>query len=553
MKKNLYCLIAFFLLAAPHVNAQWTQLLSGSIAELRSAYFFNTQTGFVVGSDTVVLKTIDAGANWTPISSGTNDTLRCIFFTDDTTGYTCGAQGTIMKTTDGGNTWLPQVSGLTSLLRSVHFPTHDMGYIAGGDGTILKTTDGGANWVQQVSGTIQDLISIRFVNPDTGYAVSSLSTFMSGLILKTVDGGSAWDTVHVNTYGFLSVFPVNNDTVYAVGGNGTIVKTTDGGSSWSTLPNSNINVLRSVVFLTADTGYAAGDAGTQLFTTDGGTSWISQGIQPSGVLGMYFPAHDTGYAVGTAGIILRYSAPCPLPAQPAQIFGGTTICEGASIDFYINAIPGATSYAWTGPPGSSIIAGQGDTLVTILLGNSSGNVSATAYNLCGAGPPLMLLVQVHPLPAVPVVTANGSGLNTDPATTWQWYLNGTLIPGADTAVYFPLTNGNYTVVVTNNFGCSATSAPFSVVNAGISGATNEYMTVQPMPFIEQFTITWNHAFSAVEKVLVIYDVQGKKCMELDILPSSETLVNAAGLDPGMYFYALMQHQQVVYRGTIMKQ
>lgn len=554
MKKAsiLFILVMFSITTSSY--SQWAQLFSGNTAELRSVFFNNSQTGYVAGSDGIMIKTTNGGATWVLINSGTTDTLRSVFFTSDSIGYAVGAKGTVIKTINAGYNWNFQTTGTLNLLRSVHFPTQDTGYIAGGNGTILKTTDGGINWVSQVSGTIQDLISIRFVNSDTGYAVSSLPTFFNGLILKTTNGGSNWDTVHVNAHGFLGVFPVSSDIVYAAGDSGTIVKTIDGGTTWNSLVTGNNNRLRTLFFLNSDTGYAAGELGTMLFTGDGGSSWTDQTSQTSGLLGLYFPMTDTGYTVGIAGNILRYSKPCALPGQPTQILGGTTVCENDSITYQVIPVPNATSYTWSGPPGSFVSSGQGDTLATIIFGSASGNVSVVGNNQCGGGIPLMLLINVNLLPAIPVISLNGQLLQSTFANNYQWYLNGNLLTGADSISLIPALNGIYTVVITNTFGCTAASAPFSVINAGTIEMDNPVALFYPLPFNDYLSVSWNsNLVSSSNKTISIYDLLGHLCCSINVLQNSATLIKTENLTPAMYFYHVMIDDKVVWRGTLIKQ
>ena len=551
--KTLFRILFLVLPPVSFCNAQWTQLATGSYGELRSTYFRDSQTGYIAGSDSFILKTTDAGANWTFKYTGSTDTLRCVYFTDDTTGYAVGAQGTILKSTDAGDSWQPQVSGNTNLLRSVHFPSHDLGYIAGGGGVILKTTDGGANWIPQASGTTQDLISIRFINNDTGYCVSSLPTFYSGLILKTTNGGANWDTVYTHADGFLSVFPVNNDTIYAVGGFGVIVRSADGGNTWTVQASSTANNLRAVFFLTADTGYASGDLGDLLFTADAGATWTNQSIQTAGLLGLYFPMHDTGYVVGTAGVLLRYSKPCALAPSPVQIFGGTTVCEGSVWTYYINPVPGATSYTWTAPPGALINSGQGDTLVSVTFGNSPGNLSVTADNLCGQSVPWNLTISVNAAPPPPVISAFGNSLQSTTSNAYQWYLNGNILGGATSSSYVPIQNGTYTVVVTNAFGCTAVSAPFTVINAGIADPAGEEPVVFPQPFGKEVIFSWPASSVMLPKQITITDLQGRIYLRMDLLPGIKNHMNTELLSNGIYFYEVRSDQQVIYRGKLMKQ
>ncbi len=56
------------------------------------------------------------------------------------------------------------------------------------------------------------------------------------------------------------------------------------------------------------------------------------------------------------------------------------------------------------------------------------------------------------------------GATGGPFASYQWYLNGNLIEGATEEVYSVTSNGDYTVLITNEHGCSYTSAIYSVTN-----------------------------------------------------------------------------------------
>jgi len=154
------------------------------------------------------------------------------------------------------------------------------------------------------------LFSVYFVNTDTGYAVGGVGGMtVGGTIFKTTNGGLNWTPQVSGTYNTLnSVFFVNADTGYVVGDLGTILKTTNGGTSWVIQPiGSLINPLNSVYFVNADTGYVVGgENGIILKTTDGGTNWIQQ-FNPSNnpLRNVVFFNSNIGVAVGFMGTILK--------------------------------------------------------------------------------------------------------------------------------------------------------------------------------------------------------------------------------------------------------
>ena len=56
-------------------------------------------------------------------------------------------------------------------------------------------------------------------------------------------------------------------------------------------------------------------------------------------------------------------------------------------------------------------------------------------------------------PAIPTITANGNVLTSSAATTYQWFVDGVLIPGATSQSYSATASGAYCVQVTDANGC----------------------------------------------------------------------------------------------------
>ncbi|MEI6900493.1 MAG: aryl-sulfate sulfotransferase, partial [Bacteroidota bacterium] len=71
-----------------------------------------------------------------------------------------------------------------------------------------------------------------------------------------------------------------------------------------------------------------------------------------------------------------------------------------------------------------------------------------------------VIVVVNPIPPIPTITSAGDSLISSSSSGNQWYLGGTLIPGATGQVYLPAQGGSYQVKVTLS-GCSSLlSDPF---------------------------------------------------------------------------------------------
>lgn len=95
--------------------------------------------------------------------------------------------------------------------------------------------------------------------------------------------------------------------------------------------------------------------------------------------------------------------------------------------------------------------------------------------------------------------------------TYQWMLNGTpLVPSGQTQNYTPTVNGNYSLIVTNAFGCSDTSNVIAVFNVSIDEASvlDSHISVYPNPSDGEFTLNLNAELSGNLQVSLV-DLSGK--------------------------------------------
>jgi len=77
---------------------------------LRSVYFVNRNTGYIVGGDYtmqgIILKTTNGGTSWDIDSSSTYNYLTSVFFTDPDTGYAVGIMDDIKKQQTEKSVWI---------------------------------------------------------------------------------------------------------------------------------------------------------------------------------------------------------------------------------------------------------------------------------------------------------------------------------------------------------------------------------------------------------------------------------------------------------------
>jgi uncharacterized repeat protein (TIGR01451 family) len=90
-----------------------------------------------------------------------------------------------------------------------------------------------------------------------------------------------------------------------------------------------------------------------------------------------------------------------------------------------------------------------------------------------------LYVDVNPLPQTNIIN-NGQSLAAPAGTTWQWYLNGE--PTGDAMqVITPTDDGLYTVLTTNEFGCSSVSEEVDFTMISVNEGEMKQPFIYPNP------------------------------------------------------------------------
>ena len=86
--------------------SQWTCLNPVPTCEyLGKSYFVNENTGYILGDNGTLVKTMDGGATWTVKDLGLTGDMNSIFFTDELSGIMVGYLGTILKRKTEEITW----------------------------------------------------------------------------------------------------------------------------------------------------------------------------------------------------------------------------------------------------------------------------------------------------------------------------------------------------------------------------------------------------------------------------------------------------------------
>src|SRR5438876_1748135 len=102
MKKISFILIVIhFSFSIANSQSGWFLQISGTNYSLNATCLLNSNTGFVVGDNSIVLRTFNGGNSWNNLNVGPYG-LWATYFLDASTGYIGGSGGGLWKTTNGG-------------------------------------------------------------------------------------------------------------------------------------------------------------------------------------------------------------------------------------------------------------------------------------------------------------------------------------------------------------------------------------------------------------------------------------------------------------------
>lgn len=309
----------------------------------------------------------------------------------------------------------------------------------------------------------------------------------------TVSGASTYLWGHGPTTASVSLSPLAT-TYYDV--LGTDVNGCEASDSVEVVvnPTPTVTIMGADSICAGDSAQLTGSgASTYLWSTSATTAAITVG-----------PTVTTTYtltgtnASGCSGDAQHTVTVNPLPV--VTITGQDSICEGDTITLVAS---GGGSYLWTTSATTASIT-------VVPPSSTSYGVTVTDGNGCEGS--ASHSVVVNALPTTPVITQNGNVLSTGTGyASYQWYFNGSAIPGATSSTYTASLNGDYTVVVTNAEGCTAVSAvlPVVIIAVNPAGLVSFGVRVYPNPNAGLFTVQLDLERDR-NVTLRIFDLAGKQ-------------------------------------------
>lgn len=231
------------------------------------------------------------------------------------------------------------------------------------------------------------------------------------------------------------------------------------------------------------------------------------------------------------------------PDPKIQSNGGYALCPGDTLILDVQSKGTYSTIEWfkDGSPWGN--GGQAQQVweagtFTVKVNNTNGCV--------GTSSPVKVISVPTP---VPVITRNGNILTSTKAFTYQWFLNGAAMPGANNQSFTMVQPGNYAVEVSDTNGCTGRSAILGV-NLNLHGPEANQWLIFPNPVKENLYIQFASGLLGLG-TLSVYDITGKLLIQKSLIQMDGKLESlpVSLLNPGIYFLTIQPEngKQTTYK------
>ncbi len=277
--------------------------------------FTDSQHGFLVGSNRLILETDDGGASWEEraldLPAEENFRLISVDFSGDE-GWIVGQPGLLLHSTDRGQSWSrlfldTKLPGEPYLVTALGRSSAEL---ATNVGAVYRTRDSGSSWqaeVEDAAGAVRDLRR----SADGSYvSVSGLGNFFA-----TWNPGEGVWTPHqrvssqrLQAMGFQ---PDGSLWMLARGAQLRFSADANNADDWSKpiIPITNGYGYLDMAWDPSGTIWAGGGSGTLLSSADGGKTWRKDPVgaqQPTNFSRIAFLPDGKGFVLGERGSLLRW-------------------------------------------------------------------------------------------------------------------------------------------------------------------------------------------------------------------------------------------------------
>jgi hypothetical protein len=272
---------------------------------------------------------------------------------------------------------------------------------------------------------------------------------------------------------------------------------------------------------------------TYLWTPSGGTDTIARNL------------HAGAYSVEVTDSLGCISLLTGVVNEPTMLLVDAgpnhALCQGESVIIGNAAAGGTPGYVYLWSPAAGLSSAS--VSMPVATPSVTTNYMLTVTDAHGCADSSSVTVTVNPVPATPTISITIDSLFSSPALFYQWYLDGTIINGSTSQVCIPFQNGNYSVVVTNAAGCTASSADFFYNSAAVySRDPANSISVYPNPVGN--TLMLESKSLREFNSITIFSMPGKKMMQDKPGNGGLQRVDVSALPPGIYLLEITSGQSI---------
>jgi photosystem II stability/assembly factor-like uncharacterized protein/PKD repeat protein len=151
------------------------------------------------------------------------------------------------------------------------------------------------------------------------------------------------------------------------------------------------------------------------------------------------------------------------------------------------------------------------------------------------------------LPVPVIETVNSEIKSVTAGDTYQWYLNGLPLDGANQQTVVPETSGNYKVEVIND-GCKSMSKEIAFVITGIEDNSSSEIDLYPVPAHDFLTIAFDESGHRNTGSINLINTSGSNVLTVAKRSGEETVeLNIANLPAGLYICMITVPGKIIYR------
>jgi photosystem II stability/assembly factor-like uncharacterized protein len=204
-------------------GGNWTQVdvgtTNGEFGQGKGCLFaFNQFDVWFATTEGNIFKSEDGGATWGVRENGiiTTDPYNQIEFIDPQTGYAVGDNGVVARTINGGVTFgqVTDPSGAADNILSLDVLSRDRLWAGDDMGVLYVSTDGATTWsTRSFGGSGSSIVDIKFANNYVGFLLEDDD------IYKTINGGFSWEVQSdmISNQGLVAMYVCGTNLVYVAG------------------------------------------------------------------------------------------------------------------------------------------------------------------------------------------------------------------------------------------------------------------------------------------------------------------------------------------------